>query len=212
MLQLDHLVLVAPTLEAGADHIEQLLGVRPFPGGQHRELGTHNLLLRIGADVFLEVIAINPSATSHQGPRVFGIGDGARVLADWEAGFRLKTWVGRTLDLEPFVRDHSPIVGQIKAVTRGERHWHMAIPPDGSLPMQGAAPTPVVYEPGMIPASHMPDEGIELQQVIVEHPDAERVRLLYSQWGVTGPVVVQSGSRARLRAIIRGKLGEVEIR
>ena len=53
--EIDHLVVTAPTLESGADFVEQALGVAPGPGGQHPRMGTHNLLLRLGESTFLEV-------------------------------------------------------------------------------------------------------------------------------------------------------------
>ena len=211
MLRLDHLVIVAPTLEAGGDYVEKLLGVRPWPGGKHRELGTHNLLLRIGEDVFLEVIAADPGATDHHGPRVFGIGAPGSPCADWEVGRRRNTWVGRVEELEPVVREHGAIVGQMKAVTRGERHWHMAIPADGSLPQAGAVPTPVQYEPGMVPARHMPENCLALRELIVETPRAGELRSLYASLGVVGPVVIQPGECMRLRAFVAGDRGTVEI-
>ncbi len=211
MLTLDHLVLVAPTLEAGAHYVESQLGSRPFPGGQHRELGTHNLLLRIGEDCFLEVIAVDPAATLHQGPRVFGLGNQASVEADWLAGNRLKTWVGRTTRLEAIVGQYGSLVGEIKSVSRGERRWRMTIPADGSLPQGGIIPTSAEYEPGMIPAHHMPDTGYTLQQVIVQAPDGETVRQLYTQLGVSGPVVIEAGSPASLRALIQTPNGMVEL-
>ena len=45
MAEMDHLVLGAETLEAGAAFVEQRLGVRPSPGGRHEGVGTHNVLL-----------------------------------------------------------------------------------------------------------------------------------------------------------------------
>ncbi len=211
MLIFDHLVLVAPTLEEGAQYVESQLGVRPFPGGQHRELGTHNLLLRIGQDCFLEVIAVDPSATLHHGSRVFGLGNQASVEADWLAGNRLKTWVGRTTQLETIVGQYGSLVGEIKSVSRGERRWRMTIPADGSLPQGGSIPTSAEYEPAMIPAHHMPDAGCSLQQVIVHAPDGETVRQLYARLGVLGPVTIETGSPASLRALIQTPNGIVEL-
>lgn len=64
---LDHLVVVAPTLAAGAQYVEERLGVVMQPGGKHPRMGTHNLLLRLG-DCYLEVIAPNPDAPAPTRP------------------------------------------------------------------------------------------------------------------------------------------------
>src|SRR5664279_2646073 len=45
LVEPDHLVVAALVLAQGCDWIEQVLGVRPQPGGQHAAMGTHNALL-----------------------------------------------------------------------------------------------------------------------------------------------------------------------
>ncbi len=58
--KLDHLVVAAKGLRQGVEYIRKELGVdMPF-GGEHPKIGTHNHLIQLGDDVFLEVIAINP--------------------------------------------------------------------------------------------------------------------------------------------------------
>ncbi len=42
--ELDHIVIGAASLEAGVAWVEQRLGVKPVPGGQHVAMGTHNAL------------------------------------------------------------------------------------------------------------------------------------------------------------------------
>ena len=61
---IDHLVYTSLNLEAGMDKIEQLLGVRPEPGGQHPDFGTHNALLSLGSSTYLEIISPDPSLKS----------------------------------------------------------------------------------------------------------------------------------------------------
>ena len=47
-IELDHLVIVADSLEQGAAWCASTLGVEPGPGGRHALMGTHNRLLRLG--------------------------------------------------------------------------------------------------------------------------------------------------------------------
>ena len=44
-LALDHLAVVAKTVEEGAAFVEAVLGVQPTRGGRHPEMGTHNQLM-----------------------------------------------------------------------------------------------------------------------------------------------------------------------
>ncbi len=56
----DHLIFLAPDLDRGMDHVENLLGIRPVRGGRHPAFGTHNALLSLGPSTYLEVMASDP--------------------------------------------------------------------------------------------------------------------------------------------------------
>lgn len=65
---LDHITITAFSLEAGAAFVVDALGVAPQVGGEHPRMGTHNLLLRLGESMFLEVIAPNPAVAASSEP------------------------------------------------------------------------------------------------------------------------------------------------
>ena len=60
--RLDHITVVAPSLEAGSAYVEAALGVPPGTGRTHTGMATHNLLLSLGSAVYLEVISSDPGA------------------------------------------------------------------------------------------------------------------------------------------------------
>ena len=62
--QFDHLVITAPSLAAGIAYVRDTLGVTPEPGGRHPHMGTHNALLKLGPDSYLEVLAVDPEAAA----------------------------------------------------------------------------------------------------------------------------------------------------
>ena len=61
-MRLDHLAIVADRLEPGVAWAEERLRVALRPGGRHARFGTHNRLLGLGPDCYLEVITPDPEA------------------------------------------------------------------------------------------------------------------------------------------------------
>ncbi|MGZ6164169.1 MAG: VOC family protein, partial [Myxococcaceae bacterium] len=55
MTALDHLVVAGETLDTSG--LDAVLGVALSGGGKHARMGTHNRLLRLGTDAYLELIA-----------------------------------------------------------------------------------------------------------------------------------------------------------
>ncbi|MGB3468446.1 MAG: VOC family protein [Cyclobacteriaceae bacterium] len=70
---IDHIVYAVSELEAGMDHIEDCLGVRPVYGGKHPQQGTHNAIVAIGQSQYLEILAPDPDNDSIPPPRWMGI-------------------------------------------------------------------------------------------------------------------------------------------
>ena len=66
--QIDHIVVVAQTLEQGVEWCEATLGITPNEGGEHKQFGTHNCLFKIATPqyplAYFEIIAIKPDATN----------------------------------------------------------------------------------------------------------------------------------------------------
>src|SRR4051794_22010223 len=93
---LDHITVAAQTLEQGVEHVRQCLGVVVPPGGQHPLMGTHNCLMRLGDDLFLEIIAPDPDA-SPQRTRWFELDDPG-MRGRLSRSPQLVTWVVRVPD------------------------------------------------------------------------------------------------------------------
>ena len=184
---LDHLVIVAPDLDTGGTFVKSVLGVDLQPGGVHPRMGTHNRLLRLGPDIYLEVITINPSAKCPDRSRWFGTD---QLAADAPA--RLVAWVARTDEIHAMSEACRNIVGDVEPMTRGKLSWQITIPADGSLPLNGSAPTLIQWEQTLHPASEMQDQGCELVALDVFDPDPEKVQALLTAINFSGPVHLQA--------------------
>jgi hypothetical protein len=167
---LDHIVIVAPSLEAGVDYVRRSLGVTPQPGGEHPRMGTHNALLRLGEEIFLEVIAVNPGAPGPARPRWFALDD-----LSPDSRPHLATWVVRTDDIQSAAAASESALGTIEPMTRGSLNWAITIPHDGSLPMHGVAPTLIQWHNGPHPASRLQDQGCSLLRLEGFHPQAAQI-------------------------------------
>eukprot|EP01034_Spumella_vulgaris_P031994 gene31994-39526_t len=173
---IDHITITAPTLEAGAEYVQRALGVTPQAGGQHPRMGTHNLLLRLGDSLFLEVIARNPEAVQPARPRWFALD-----TLPTDAAPALATWVVRSSDIGATVSACSEEVGEIEPMSRGALDWHITIPADGALPLNGIAPAIIQWQAQPHPAARLQDYGLSLARLELFHSEPERIsRLLQS--------------------------------
>ena len=66
--------MAARSLQEGRAWLEGRLGVTLQPGGKHPAFGTHNLLLSLGPDAYLEVISTYPDAPAPDGLEARGRG------------------------------------------------------------------------------------------------------------------------------------------
>ncbi len=206
--RIDHLVVTAPDLGAGSELVQRALGVAPQAGGEHVRMGTHNLLLRLGDALFLEVIAANPDGPRPGRPRWFGLDEipGAPP--------RLATWVARTSDIHATVAACSEPLGTVEPMTRGRLSWLITIPEDGALPLGGVAPALIEWHTEAHPAAGLRDAGCSLVRLELFHPDPPRISALLRSISLEGPISVAplpAGSQPRLVAHFQTPTGLARI-
>ena len=149
MISLDHIAVAGETLEGATAHVEAVLGVELAPGGVHVEMGTHNRLLSLGPGLYLEAIAINPEAASPSRPRWFD-------LDRFTGPPRITNWIARTDDLSNCLENAPAGMGFPIALERGDYRWQMAVPGNGRLPFDGAAPALIQWDGALHPADSLP--------------------------------------------------------
>ena len=184
---LDHLVVLATSLASGLAWAEATLGVAPGPGGEHPLMGTHNRLLRLRSSndepgaAYLEIIAINPAATPTLQPperRWFDMDDPALRERVAQMGPQLVHWVARVPDLTAALQAWQQLGiarGEARAASRptpgGLLQWQISLRPDGQRLFDGCLPTLIEWGPHH-PTAAMPDSGLALQSLTLQHPQA----------------------------------------
>ena len=166
---LDHITVVAPSLEAGVAHVEDCIGGGAPTGGKHPRMGTHNHLLRVGDALFLEIVAIDPDAPHPSRSRWFGLDD----LNGRDP--YLATWVLGTQDIGGALNRAIPGAGRAVEMTRGDLTWLISVADDGRLALDGAFPTLIEWPAGPHPAAGMPNLGCTLKSLTVSHPQAHLI-------------------------------------
>lgn len=197
--QVDHLVVLAASLEEGERWCQRTLGLQPGPGGQHVLMGTHNRLLRIDSAAYerayLEIIAVEPGAptqrSAHQ-RRWFDLDDPqlqARIERD---GPTLAHWVARTDDLQA-----ACAAWQAQGIDRGDRlsagrmtpqgllQWQITVRDDGARLFDGCLPTLIEWG-DRHPVAAMAESPLRLQLLRVRHPQADLLRQAGQAIGLSG--------------------------
>jgi hypothetical protein len=162
----DHLIYAAPDLTAAVADLEDRLGVRAQPGGRHPGLGTHNALLALGPQTYLEIIAPDPGQPEPSAPRPFLVGD--------LSGGALVGWALACDDIDQTVteaRSHGYDPGEVGDGQRvgpagATLRWRAT-----ELPLAGGlVPFLICWGDAEHPARSAP-RGLSLKSLRIEHPD-----------------------------------------
>ena len=122
MHKLDHIVFGARSLEEGTNFIEKKLDIKLSEVGYHDFMGTHNRVVKVDKDVYLEVIAIDPSSKSPNENRWFNL-DNPILQKKLEYSPQMIGYVIETKDKEILKHFCTPI-----EASRGNYKWNFAMP------------------------------------------------------------------------------------
>ncbi|ACO46541.1 VOC family protein [Deinococcus deserti] len=190
--RLDHLVVAARSLAEGRAWLEGRLGVPLQLGGEHETFGTHNALLSLGPDEYLEVIAINLAAPAPRRARWFALDDPA-MRSHLEAGPALIHWVAQVDSLPP---DQEAL-----NLSRGENRWTLTVPADGQLPQGGVEPSLITWHTPP-PPTRLTDQGVRLAVLRLGTPDPDGLRARLDGLHFSGPVEVYEAPQPELGAML----------
>ncbi|MEC5211774.1 hypothetical protein RCH06_000307 [Polaromonas sp. CG_9.5] len=196
---LDHLVVLASSLDEGTQWCEAVLGVTPGPGGEHALMGTHNRLLSMASalypQAYLEIIAINPGAVSVRPPsarRWFDM-DCAKMQRRLATdGPRLGHIVARTAQAQAGVAalaglglDRGQVLQASRPTPHGLLQWRITVRQDGQRLFYGMLPTLIEWSE-IHPSASMPPSGLTLHSLQAHHPRHEALQAAYNAIGLAG--------------------------
>jgi hypothetical protein len=227
--QIDHLVVMATSLDQGVQWCEDTLGITPGPGGEHEKYGTHNRLFKIASPHFplayFEIIAINPAAVipkRAQVPRWFDMDNTVlqKVVAQ---GPRLVHFVSSTEDIKSarhVLRTQGIERGQVVHASRksskGTLNWQITVREDGERLFNGCLPTliqwgkPDATEPLRLhPRNSLPRSGVTLQSLTVSHPSGVKLQAAFDAIGLAD-IAIETGP-ANLVANLQTPKGLVQL-
>ena len=227
--QIDHLVVMASSLDQGVQWCEDTLGITPGPGGEHEKYGTHNRLFKIATPQFplayFEIIAINPAAVipkRAQVPRWFDM-DAAAVQKAVAQGPRLIHFVSSTQDVKAarhLLRTQGIERGQVVHASRksskGTLNWQITVREDGERLFNGCLPTliqwgkPEATDPLRLhPRNSLPRSGVTLQSLTLSHPSSDKLQAAFEAIGLTS-IAIKTGP-ANLVASLQTPKGLVQL-
>jgi hypothetical protein len=207
----DHLVVLAATLEDGVRWCEALLGVTPEAGGEHPLMGTHNCVINISSfsfpDCYLEIMALNPGAPMQRaaGQKRWFDMDNVRLQSQLaQHGPQLVHFVVRCPDAQAGVDEMSTLgldcgtlVNASRRTPAGLLQWRMTVRDDGQRLMGGTVPALIQWgavgeiEPRH-PTRSMPYSDLQLQGLQLNHTVPVLVETICESIGLNS-MQVQSG-------------------
>ena len=187
----DHLVIAAQSLDEGQKYIQDTLGVETPLGGKHVAMGTHNRIMQLSAETYLEIIAIEPEAPQPDHPRWFGL-DQAWMREKLNRSPQLVHWVANVADLEQTLSKTRLHYGIPTLLRRDHLAWKITLPADGGIPLAGVLPSLIEWQIDVHPASGMADLNCSLIELNLHH--------MHPQWLQQSIEEIGAGSIVNIKA------------
>ena len=177
---IDHVVIGAANLTSGTSILETKLNTKFSPGGEHKVMGTHNKLLKLQSNIYLEVITINPNVDAPTRPRWFSL-DESNIKEKIKNSPRALCWVLEVDNIEDTVKqcDYNP--GEILQLSRDDLTWKVTIPSNGKLVENGVLPILIEWPSNQHPSNNLNNSNVSLNKLSLFHPEPNKIqKIIYN--------------------------------
>ena len=170
MHKIDHIVIGSHTLEEGTSFVEKKIGVKLSEIGYHHHMGTHNRVVKISPQIYLEVIAINPNSKKPKYERWFNL-DNIEQQSKLKKSPRIIGYVIENNDLE-MLKFYAPFF----EASRGDYKWEFASPKSGISPVDEE-----LIESGLVPSLIKWKSQKPIDQMNYNHLELEKFQIEFAQ-------------------------------
>ena len=207
--RIDHIVIGAANLISGTNILETKLRTKFSPGGEHQIMGTHNNLLKLQSDIYLEVIANNPNVGNPSRQRWFSL-DEARTKEKIKHSPRALCWVLEVDNIEDTVKKCGYNPGEILQVSRGELTWKITVPSNGRLADNGVLPALIEWPSDQHPSKKLTNSKVSINELSLFHPEPYKIKDIISNLIKSDLIDVSEGLQ-KLEFILTTQNGKVVI-
>ena len=170
MHKLDHVVIAANNLDEGTSYVENKLNVKLSNIGYHKDMGTHNRVVKISKSVYLEVISIDPNCEQIKSKRWFNL-DSSKLQSQLRKSPRVIGYVIENTT-KKILKYYEPF---FKA-KRGEYKWKFAMPCNNSKISADQS-----YQNGIIPSIINWESEKPINKMQDNHLNLEKIQVLLSE-------------------------------
>lgn len=204
-MPLDHILWATHDLDDGIAHFERLTGIRAARGGRHPGRGTHNALLALTQNSYLEIIAPDPSQSLDNNL-------GATIKALPSPG--IFTFAVQCNDMPSLVA----AAKRAKIAIEGPDNWSREQPDGPTLrwllaftndtPFGRYVPFYIDWQKSPHPSTTTPG-GLQLLDFTIRHPEHAQLSALYAALNID--VRVAPGDRPDMLASLQGPRGPITL-
>jgi hypothetical protein len=206
---IDHIVIGAGNLISGTNILETKLSSKFSPGGDHQIMGTHNKLLKLQSDIYLEIIANNPNADKLSRPRWFSL-DETITKEKIQHSPRVLCWVLKVENIENTVKKCGYNPGEILQISRNELTWKITVPSNGMLVDNGVLPALIEWPNNQHPSEKLTNSKVSISMLSLFHPEPSKIKKIISNLMDSDLICVSEGV-PKIKLILTTENGKVII-
>ena len=190
---IDHIVIGAANLEKATKKVEGLIKTKFSTSGKHSLMATHNRLVRLQNSAYMEIIAIDPSASFPKSctreKRWFSL-DSNKTKRRLSLAPQPLCWVVAVNNIEQTASNCGYEPGRVTEMSRCDFQWKLTVPDSGELSEGGILPVLIEWPKGKNPADVMPESNLVLKQITLFHPSPNFIEHILSAMGISGPIKI----------------------